>query len=484
MFQNVGDFLLNSVNNYPHKIALITSEEKLTYKMLERKVASFQTKLEINKGDVILLLLPNSVEYVITYFSIVLQGGIILPIYWNSTEDELRKTIDFINPTKIITNTIGYEKVKYKQEIVFIFDNVIDNNLEDREIKKVNINPDEIALILQTSGTTSKPKFVPLSHNNLIFNVINHSNSVGLTSDDNVLISLPMQFGYCNTSQFLTHIYLSSTVYIYKGKILLPNHLLKIIDKNSISVMTMVPSGLQMLLSFFKRKGTVDTYNLKSLRYICFGGGTLSKKDYQELKSLLASVDFVQTYGLTEAGPRVTSLVIKEDYDPTDVGKPFEGISIEIRDSQGQPIKDNVPGEVFIKSPGQMKGYYKSNTNIIENGFLKTGDIGFINSNGHLYIIGRIKNIIKYSGFRINPEEVEKVIYDHFSVDKCLVTSIKSSLYGEIPVAKIVLNNTKTVITETEIINICKKNLSNYKIPHKVEFVEKLDVTNTGKLKR
>jgi len=482
MYNNIGDFLIKSVENYPEYLAIVTSEKSLTYKELEDKIAYFQSKLKVYTKDIILILLPNSIDYAVAYFSMTLQGATIVPIYWESTEYEIHRILNFIKPDVIITNIEGAKRIQDKETSIFTIDYIIYPNKISEKVIKNAVDSDEIALILQTSGTTSEPKFVPLTHKNLIFNVIGHCNSLELGNYDNVLITLPMNFGYCNTSQFLAHIYLSSMLYIYQEEIILPSKLMNIIEKNRISIMTMVPSGLNLILEFLNKKGTNQT-NLNSLKYICFGGGSLSSNKYSQLKSNFKNVKFVQTYGLTEAGPRVTTLIIEKDYDPTNVGKPIKGIEIQIRNIVREVNSINNVGEIWIKSPGQMKGYYQITTNSVQKGFLNTGDLGYIDKHGCLHIIGRKKNIIKFSGYRIHAEEVEQFIYNNTDVKKCVLISEKNENYGEIAILKI----EKTINmkdTEEDIMKLCKKNLTHYKVPRKIEFVDYLDNTSTGKIKR
>lgn len=335
--------------------------------------------------------------------------------------------------------------------------------------------------MLQTSGTTNNPKKVMLTHKNIISNIISHSESVGLTEKDKVLISLPMFFGYCNTSQFLTHMYLGGTLHIL-GNFFQPHQVLKVLEEEKISSYTAVPSMLLMLL---KNKSRLSNYRLPHLKYIFFGGGIMPIKELKKLMDKFPHVQFIQTYGQTESSPRVTALLGEDSKKKVgSVGKPIPNVEIKIVDEYGRQLKSGQVGEIIVRGDNVMKGYYKSKeatTQAIIDGYLYTGDLGYIDEDGYLFLKGRKKSLIISGGINIYPEEIEEKLLTHPNIINVVITGKTDKIYGEIPVAFI---EKKGQITKEDVIKYCEKFFSSYKIPKEVTFVQTLERTYNGKNKR
>lgn len=485
--QSFGDILINSVEKFPNKIAFIEGDRAVTYKELLELVIGLQNEIgdQIKENKVTIIHFPNSLEYVISYFAVSMLGGILFPVYWNLTEDEFRHIIDFTDPNLILTNAIGENKVPSEcKRYIFDMDTI------RKDISKLgtvtNKKHDNEALLLLTSGTTSAPKIVAHSFQNIISNLKMHIESLSLNDKDSVLITLPFPFGYCNTSQFLTHIYLGSKIVIYKD-LIHPGKILKSIDENNISVLTVVPT----LLKSFEliNESILDKYKKNSLKYLCFGGSPISKKTISTIRKVFPQAILVQTYGQTEAGPRISTKIIKEYFVPTNVGRPLKGVKVEIRDSEENKVQQGVEGEIYVWSPSMMMGYFNDpigTTKVVNGkGYLKTGDIGYFDNDNNIHIKGRKKNIIKFKGIQFQPEEIEDFLKNKFPLSEAMVWGEPDEAYGEIPVAYLVPHtNLKSVLTEDEIKDACRKRFSSEKIPRKVYFVESIEKSLTGKVKR
>ncbi|MBA4536374.1 acyl--CoA ligase [Bacillus aquiflavi] len=480
-----GDLLLDSAGRYPNKKAIIEGSKSLTYRELLLEVTKCQHELLSKNKTIIAIFLPNSIEYVISFFSASMLGAIIMPVYWKLSSHDVNIILNKAGVELIITNTLGKEKINnnaFKYHLI----HSVKNSTDTATLKLINKEKTNTSLILQTSGTTSTPKFVGHSFSSIVSNLKAHIKSLNLCNKDTVLIVLPMPFGYCNTSQFLAHIYLGSTLVIYDRKMADPRYLLKLIEKNEVSTFTAVPT---LLKSFtLLREDIFQNFNLSSLKYICFGGGAVSSEIITAIKKRFNQTKLVQTYGQTEAGPRITTKFIENDYDMTNVGKPLEGVSIKII-AQNKKLKVNEVGEVYIKSKSLMNGYFRdpeSTKRVLSNGLLKTGDLGYLDQNHELHIVGRVNNTIKVNGIRVSPEEIEEILKGEFNqIKEMIVKGEKHPLYGEIPVAFIVpieFDSAETLIQK--IMEFCNNHLSSYKIPRKINIVEEIQKTATGKLKR
>ena len=203
---------------------------------------------------------------------------------------------------------------------------------------------DDVTIMLHTSGTTSDPKRVMLTHSNLINNVESNIQSLKLTVNDIVLISMPMYFGYCNTAQFLTHLYLGAIMVILDN-MFLPKLFFQTVQNEKITNFTGVPSMLLMLSEY----RYIDKYDISSLRYICFGGGKMPAEQLRRLIQDFKSVGFVQTYGQTECSPRVTALLPKDALRKVgSVGKPIPNVDVQIFDENDNFLSQRAIGEIAI----------------------------------------------------------------------------------------------------------------------------------------
>lgn len=439
------------------------------------------------------VFLPNSIDYAVAYFGVMYSSKILVPIGIQAKKLEIISTIEYCEIDVIITNSQYKEFLinalnGYKHKIkTYIIDNgeTININGENSLIPKTNyLNQDgsnnDVAIMLHTSGTTSNPKRVMLTHRNLISNIESNITSLQLAKKDKALIALPMFFGYCNTAQFLTHLYLGASIVIFVN-VFLPKQFFQLVEKEKITNFTGVPSMLLMLLDYRYS----DKYDYSSLRYICFGGGNMPVVKLKELINKYSSISFVQTYGQTECSPRITALMPQYALCKVgSVGTPIPNVNIRIVDANDNELPYNQIGEIVVQGENMMKGYYKQpniTNETIKNGWLHTGDLGYLDNEGFLYLTGRIKNIIISGGINIYPEEIETLLLQHDCIENAYVIGEEHNLLGEVPIAKIVL---KAQITLIELKAYCTEKLADYKVPVRFDFVEDLPKTYNGKIKR
>lgn len=489
---------------HSEKEAIVYHSDRITYKQLFHLVEGcyryLQPFFERNEpGNNIGILMSNCSEYVLAYFLIAKAGKTIVPLNANSTNFELNEEIRFCDLTCMIVDKKHLQKALSNDSLRSII--LLDASFDYSDIEIPNdpriiripnsvassqqvvpspqIDEHSTAILLHTSGTTSKRKKVMLSHHNLISNVISHTQALNLKEEDKVVITLPIYFGYANTSQLLTHINLGGTVVILDN-FCIPQLLLKTLEVEKATLFTAVPSTLFLIKDFLKKK----KYELSSLRYICFGGGITPKELILNFKALLPWVDLVQTYGLTEASPRVTALVNAPLDKYGSVGVTLPGVEIKIVSSDSQTLGPHQTGEILVKGNNVMKGYYKQEEitkETIVDGWLYTGDYGAMDEEGYLYLKGRKKNIIISGGINIYPEEIEEKLLEHPLIEEAIVKGKHDEILGEVPVAII---KTKERVSSEEIIKYCKSYFSGTKIPRDIIFTESFDKTYTGKIKR
>lgn len=490
----IHDLLVRQKSN--DKIAIKHGDHEISYRQWYEYSKKLSEMIKLNVHDNsqnIALFFPNSIDYAISYFAVLLADKIIIPIGVQSKGSEILSTMEYCEVDLIITSIKYKDQLieylsphKYQVTIIFIEDRTIEiiNQLNPL-ISKSNImlkdgTENSVAIMLHTSGTTSNPKRVMLTHSNLINNVESNVESLALAENDVVLISMPMYFGYCNTAQFLTHIYLGASMVILDG-MFLPKLFFQTVQNGHITNFTGVPSMLLMLLEY----RFVDRYDISSLRYISFGGGNMPVERLRKLIEVFKAVGFVQTYGQTEASPRATALLPEDELRKIgSVGLPLPNVKVKIFDENDTELVANQIGEIVIQGKNVMKGYYKQlaiTAETIVNGWLHTGDLGYLDTEGYLYLTGRKKNMIISGGINIYPEEIEEVLMGHPNVQEVCVVSENHPLLGEVPIAKIVLKDANGDINFRE---FCAGKLTDYKIPKRFEIATKLNKTYNGKIKR
>ena len=489
------DLLIRQREN--DKIAIQHIKNRLTYaqwnKAVEELVIKISGKLNYN-SEKIGLYLPNSIAYAISYFAVLKLNRIIVPIGIQAKEREILNTMIYCEIDFLITNSQFeaifnnlQEDCNFKFTVFYMDKNefVTYGNSKKKLIQTDSINDglneeDEVIIMLHTSGTSSNPKRVMLTNKSLLSNIESNVMSLGLTEQDRVCIALPMCFGYCNTAQFLSHIYVGGSMYIMDN-IFIPHDFLSMVQKYKITNFTAVPTMLILLLNYkYDYK-----YDYSSLKFICFGGGVVSKEILRKVMQKYKSVSFIHTYGQTECSPRLTALLPPYTLSKLgSVGKAIPNVTINLVNEEGIIQKAHIEGEIIAKGNNIMHGYYKrpeETERVLKEGWIHTGDIGYFDEEGFLYISGRKKNIVIVGGQNVYPEEVEEVIREYMGVKDVYVYGIADQIMGEVVVAKIIIEKGVKI---KEIAEYCKGVLPKYKNPVKYEVVKYIERTYNGKIRR
>ncbi|MGX7149749.1 class I adenylate-forming enzyme family protein [Enterococcus ureasiticus] len=441
-----------------------------------------------NVGKSALLLVKNSNNYVLGYFSLLYADKVIVPIYYESTPTEVESVLSYCESNFIVCDCSSekflrniLKDIQYSVTLLNIeTTQIINLNSQLRNIVnsiQFEKQLEDVVLLLQTSGTTSSPKRVMLTNKNLISNVIMHTSSVNLCETDVSLIILPSCFGYVNTAQLLSTIYVGGTVVYYDGLLHL-KRLINVINQHNITNFTCVPQ----IVKIFNELNTEKTSLLKSLRFVNFGGAALRKDDLNMLMSKLKGVQLIQTYGQTEASPRLTSHCFsKENPMSNNIGKPLDGVQMKVVDKDFKELPTREVGEIVTRGSNVMKGYFKDIDKTkakIRNGWLHTEDLGYKTEEGDFFFLGRIKNIIICNGLNIFPEDIEDVIATFPGIKDCIVIGEEDASAGEVPVAKY---SSVTEIDSQKLREYCYQFLSKYKIPRKFIRVKSVRKTYNGK---
>ncbi|WP_339220087.1 class I adenylate-forming enzyme family protein [Paenibacillus sp. FSL W7-1279] len=471
-----------TARKYPDNIAVIWNNESITYDSLLEEALKLSNKL--GNPTNISVCLHNPIFYYISYLAILFSGSVVVPVSIKSTVQELKNHIRETNSTILITDRedvlldreeFNIKILNYSEKETFI------NN--DRDIRYLK---DGTAVLIPTSGTSGKSsKIVQLSHSGLLWVAKRHNNRVFKNSIHKTLIILPLTSSFVNTTQLLAQLILGGTSVVY-SKPFFPRDIYKLIKEHGIYSLGCVPTHLHLM----NRYPPKDPDLLSSLKFIISAGDYTPAQELIEARKKLPNTKIIKAYGLTEAGPRVSCTDPDSDiYPSTDdktVGRPFEGIQLRIITENNELCKTNQIGEILINSPGNMIGYYNNpvaSREVLNNNWLRTGDLGYLNEKGELCIIGRKKNVILVGGNTIYPEEIEEFLVKQKDILDAAVYGKKDPILGELIIALLVTNNADDN-SITELKKICQQNLSPYKIPHYFYNVNKIPRNENGKIIR
>ncbi len=490
-----GTLLKRAYQNYPQKTALIGTEKTITYKELYFRSILLSKKLAqqgVKPRDRVMLFFENSLEFYVAYFAIWQLGAVVVPLNIFLHERELAHIITDATPKALVVSKTLKTKVDnlvlgsmVPQLPPILTDNDFDwttavpeQNLEavfpDSDIYQ--LEPDELCVLLYTSGTTGVPKGVMLSSKNIMTNALQgyaRFMLCGMTPNDRFFCVLPLFHVFAqNTCLWLPMMIGASVIIVSKiDRALIMDGL-----KHKPTLFFGFPA-LYGLLCLMK------TAPLGSVKLFVSGADMLPDK-IRAAFAIIYGRKIASGYGLTEASPVVAVNHENDEQATNVVGHVLAEITYQIRDENRQPIIDGAAGTLWIKGDNIMMGYYNApdaTNQVLVDGWLNTGDLAQRQKNGKLAICGRSKDIIIHKGFNIYPAEVENVLMKHPAVFKAAVIGKDEPMSGQVPVAFVAVRSRGDDL-EATLRTLCAHNLASYKIPRKFVCLDDLPMSATGKV--
>ena len=468
---NIINHLESNSKKYPEKNAIIFENEKISYKELYDRVQNFSLSIsELNK-EVISLISENSISFIIFYLGIIRSGNIVHIVPPEISETNLNNQIKSSNSQLIICsenvfkNISKYSKIKTQ---ILKFSEIKSHS----EINESSLKENSIAHLIFTSGTTSIPKGVGISHTMLEFTTKNIVNILGHLNSDIDILPLPLHHSF-GLGCVYTSITVGSTIILHKDASNLLN-LLNSIKKFKATTFAAIPATLT---KFIKFENSDLKNNFSDIRLVITNSTSIPKNTLQIFREILVNGNLATYYGLTEAS-RSTFMIFQEDSSrDNSVGKPAAGVSIK--------IDDNSNNEILIKGKNVISKYWKNENadkNIID-GWLRTGDTGFLDNENYLFLKARKDDIINIGGEKVIPMEIEEVVKQIPEVIDVVAFGIKNEIFGQV-IKLQVIKSKESNLEKSKILIHCIKNLEKFKIPNKIEFVEEIPKTSYGKVKR
>jgi long-chain acyl-CoA synthetase len=502
----IHHFLEHSARSYPDKIALIHGEMRASYAEINNRANSLAHWLiehDVSKGERVVLLLENSLEYVVSYYGALKAGAVVVPLSTDLKPDGLRPLLRELDPSIMISSG-RYERILHAADMeAFGFRALLlkaskvdwpsspftisawEDICKDVIItdSSVQIEENDLASIIYTSGSTGTPKGVMLSHTNIVSNTTAICRYLRLTESDVQMVVLPF-FYVMGKSLLNTHFAVGGTVVI-NNRFAFPATVLKEMVEERVTGFSGVPSTYAYLL--YRSPLVKYRKKLQSLRYCSQAGGHMSRQIKEELRRALPEHTTIYImYGATEASARLTYLEPERFSDKMDsIGKPIPGVQIRVLDPSGNEQPAGELGELVAYGPNIMQGYWKdpeaTSRALNRNGY-HTGDVCHKDSEGFFFVHGRRDNILKVGGHRINPQEIEDAILASGLVIEAVVLGIPDNLLGHKLVA--VASPKNESCSKNRILGYCAQTLPKYKVPGSVKLLRALPKSSIGKIDR
>ncbi|KAJ9539566.1 hypothetical protein OSB04_026072 [Centaurea solstitialis] len=495
-------YCFENLSRFSDRPCLVVGSTGTTYSfsqthLLSRKIAAGLSTLGISKGDVIMLLLQNCAEFALTFMAASMIGAVTTaanPLY--TAAIQLLQFQDDNHPGPVrrqaSQNQNGFPVITVDEppEKCLHF-SVLCKTDENSYIPSVTIDPDDAVALPFSSGTTGLPKGVILTHKSLITSVAQQVDgenpNLYLKQDDVVLCVLPLFHIYSLNSVLLCSLRAGAAV------VLMPKFeirsLLDLIQRHRVTVAAVVPP----LVLALAKNPMVGSYDLSSIRVVLSGAAPLGKELEDALRSRVPQAIFGQGYGMTEAGP-VLSMSAAFAKQPLatksgSCGSVVRNAELKVIDlNTHYSLGYNQPGEICIRGPQIMKGYLNdaksTAATIDEQGWLHTGDIGYVDHDDEVFIVDRVKELIKFKGFQVPPAELEALLVSHPCIADAAVVPQKDDAAGEVPVAFVVLLSGMKELTEEAVKDYIAKQVVFYKKLHKVYFVTSIPKSPSGKILR
>ncbi len=473
----VVETFLNTCKRYPQKTAIIDQNGAVTFDALYKEAVGCASRLISQEaGRYIGILLPNGKEFVTAFYGILMAGKTPVPLNYLLSPAQLLYIIQDAGIDTVFTSNLFAPQLGNQiSRVLFVEEKYPCAPFDEEKIRQGN--DDEEAALLYTSGTSANPKGVILTHKNFLSNLDGCIHAFHFTERDILLGILPLFHTYALTTTVILPINMGATV-VYLARFSGPK-VLEMIEKYKVTALFAIPSMYRALL----RTAESAKRDLSTLK-LCTSGGEPLPGDVLEAFNRTFLIPLTEGYGLTEA-TAIVSVNLPEKCKPGSIGPPLDNLEVKIVDDNGQPLPVNKDGEIWVKGPNVMKGYYRLPKETAEamtaDGWLRTGDNGKLDNEGFLWITGRKKELIIISGENVSPNEIEQVISAHEKVFEVAVVGMPDKVRGEVPKAFIALREHVTC-NEEEIKSHCMQRLPHYKVPRHFEFLKELPHGPTGKV--
>ena len=505
---NTTDFLNIASAICPDKMAVVFEDKRYTFSQLNERVnrlANGLMKLGVKKGERVALIQVNCNQCVETYFAVAKMGGIYLPLNFRAKEKELAYMLNTAEATAIIIGERYVPMIKsiqpeckslkhlitieQKHDDMLYYEDIIENSPPDDVFTEIDDH--DTTILMYTAGTTGFPKGVMLSHNSFSSYMLENVTPADPEASESNILTVPL-YHVAGIQAMMAAIYGGRTLVMERQ--FEPEEWMTLVETEKANRAMMVPTMLKQLLDHpnFKK------HDLSSLKVITYGAAPMPLPVIRKALEEFLGVSFINAFGQTETASTITALG-PEDHVLTgtpeeierklqrlaSIGKPMSDVEMKVVDDDGKKLGPGEVGEILARGPRVMSGYWKDEEKtaktIDKDGWVHTGDVGYVDKDGYYFLSGRSSDMIIRAGENISPEELENAIREHPKVEDVAVIGVPDETWGEEPRA-VVIPKKGQKPTEEEIMEWCRERLASFKRPRTVVFVDDLPRNPMGKL--
>jgi len=472
----------------PQRLALIFGSERWTFAELDRQVdavARSLAELEMKPGDRVALLLRNTPRFVELVHAIPRVGAIVVPLNTRLAGPELRWQMEDVGAAALVYDEAHSEAARALADAwpslraipAAELGLVSAETTGPRQTAATPVDLSAVHTIIYTSGTSGRPKGAALTFGNHLWSAVGSALNLGLNSNDRWLACLPL-FHVGGLAILLRSVIYGIPIVLQEG--FDPAAANQAIDDEGITIVSVVANMLQRML---EARG--DRPYPSTLRCVLVGGGPVSRPLLEECAR--RGVPVVQTYGLTETASQVATLAPEDAlHNLGSAGKPLFPMELRIEGEDGRSPPPGEAGEIVVRGPTVTPGYFnrpEETERALRDGWLHTGDIGYLDREGYLYVLDRRDDLIVSGGENVYPAEVEAVLRSHPDVLDAGVTGLPDERWGQVVAATVSLREGASASPE-ELLDFCRSGLAPYKVPKRLRFAEALPRNAAGKLLR
>lgn len=493
----------------PDRAAVVFEGKRYSFSQVSDRVnrlANALLNLGVQKGDRVAVMQVNCNQYLDIYYAAAKIGAIFVPLNFRAKAKELRhminhceasvlflgdRYIDLVNSIRadspLLKHLVALES---KHDGLLFYDDLLASS--SAEEMTTEVEDDDTTMLMYTAGTTGLPKGVPMSHTSfssyILANVIPADPDVTETN----LLTVPL-YHVAGAQTMVAATYGGRTLAMMKQFEV--KEWMETVQREKVNRAMLVPTMLKRVID----DPDFDKYDLSSLKVITYGAASMPFEVIKKAIDVFPGVMFINAFGQTETASTITALG-PEDHIITgtekerekklkrlasSIGRPMDDVQVRVVDEEGKDVAVGEVGEIIAKGPRVMSGYWKDPEKtaqaLTKDGWLRTGDMGYMDKDGYLYLAARADDLIIRAGENISPEEIENVLYSHPAVEEAAVIGVPDPEWGQQPKAIVVLKKGKTATAE-ELMEFCRSDLASFKRPRAVTFVDELPRTSTGKV--
>ena len=505
---NTADFLSIATSICPDRVAIVFEGRRYTFSQLNERVnrlANALLNLGIKKGDRVAMLQVNCNQCLEAYFAAAKLGAIYTPLNFRAKGNELtymlnsseantlligERYIDLVNSIRSnLTSVRHFISIESKHNGTLYYEDMVLSSPAEEVL--TDISDDDTTILLYTAGTTGQPKGVMLSHNSFALYVLENVTPADPELEERNILTVPL-YHIAGIQTMMAAIYGGRTLVMERQ--FDPGEWMELVEREKANRAMMVPTMLKQLMDH----PDFGKHDLSSLKIITYGAATMPLEVIKRALDVFPGVSFINAFGQTETASTITTLSpedhiisgTEEEREKklkrlSSIGRPMSDVEMKIVDEAGNGLPLGEIGEIVARGPRVMSGYWKdpekTEKTVDKDGWVHTGDMGYIDEDGYFYLAGRTTDMIIRGGENISPEEIEAVLRSYPKIEDVAVIGVPDEEWGEVPKAVVVLKQRETATPE-EIIEYCRANLASFKSPRSVVFVDELPRNPMGKV--